>query len=46
MFFTQAVCPFCREPGNLADDDDIALAYYAKLDILLKAMRHSRALSL
>jgi hypothetical protein len=34
----QAVCPFCREPSNLAEDDDIALAYYAQLDILLKAV--------
>ena len=25
-----------REPTNLANDDDAALAYYAKLDILLK----------
>lgn len=33
---SQAVCPFCREPSNLAEDDDIALAYYARLDILLK----------
>merc|ERR1719209_1856423 len=33
---SQAVCPFCREPTNLANDDDAALAYYAKLDLLLK----------
>merc|ERR1719187_2909829 len=25
-----AVCPFCQEPSNLADDDDVALAYCAK----------------
>ena len=31
-----AVCPFCQEPANLADDDDVALAYFAKLDIVLK----------
>ncbi len=31
------MCPFCREPSNLAEDDDIALAYFAQLDILLKA---------
>jgi len=33
---SQAVCPFCREPSNLADDDDVALDYYAKLDQILK----------
>ena len=36
-FVVKAVCPFCREPSSLAEDDDIALAYYARLDILLKA---------
>lgn len=35
---SQAVCPFCREPSNLADDDDAALTYYAKLDLLLKGI--------
>jgi hypothetical protein len=38
LIIFQAVCPFCREPSNLAEDDDIALAYYAQLDILLKAV--------
>ena len=33
---SQAVCPFCREPANLADDDEVALDYYAKLDQILK----------
>ena len=33
---SQAVCPFCREPKNLAEDDDLALDYYAKLDQILK----------
>ena len=32
----EAICPFCNEPSNLANDDDVALAYYAKLDIVLK----------
>ena len=31
----QAVCPFCSEPSDL-QDDDVALQYFAKLDILLK----------
>ena len=26
----------CREPSNLAEDDDLALDYYAKLDQILK----------
>ena len=30
------MCPFCQEPNNLVDDDDVALTYYAKLDLLLK----------
>ena len=33
---SQAVCPFCMEPKNLAEDDDLALDYYAKLDQILK----------
>ena len=33
---SQAVCPFCREPANLAEDDEVAFDYYAKLDQLLK----------
>ena len=33
-------CPFCHEPAGLADpdDDDLATAYFAKLDILLKSL--------
>ena len=36
----EAVCPFCREPANLADDDDeeVASAYFARLDNLLKTV--------
>ena len=33
---SQVVCPFCREPSNLAEDDEVALDYYAKLDQILK----------
>jgi len=32
----QAVCPFCQAPGDLGEDDDVALKYFADLDILLK----------
>lgn len=33
-------CPFCNEPSNLEnpEDDDMASAYLAKLDILLKSI--------
>ena len=34
-------CPFCHEPAALADPDDaddIATAYFAKLDIMLKSL--------
>merc|ERR1712106_512261 len=33
---SQAVCPFCREPANLAEDDEVAFDYYAQLDQILK----------
>ena len=33
---SEATCPFCMEPKGLADDDDLAADYFAKLDVLIK----------
>ena len=33
---SEATCPFCMEPKGLADDDDLAANYFAKLDVLIK----------
>ena len=33
-----AVCPFCSEPANLADDEELAMDYFTHLDILLKGI--------
>ena len=35
---SEATCPFCLEPKNLAEDDDKAANYFAKLDVLLKPL--------
>ena len=35
---SEATCPFCQEPTGLADDDDLAANYFAKLDVLLKPL--------
>lgn len=35
---SEATCPFCLEPKKLADDDDLAANYFAKLDVLLKPL--------
>ena len=35
---SEAVCPFCQEPKNLAEDDELAADYFAKMDILLKSL--------
>ena len=35
---SEATCPFCLEPKNLADDDDLAANYFAQLDVLLKPL--------
>ena len=35
---SEATCPFCLEPKTLADDDDLAANYFAKLDVLLKPL--------
>ena len=32
---SEATCPFCMEPKGLADDDDLAADYFAKLDVLI-----------
>ena len=33
-----AVCPFCSEPANLAEDEELAMDYFTHLDILLKGI--------
>jgi E3 ubiquitin-protein ligase RNF31 len=33
-----AVCPFCSEPANLAEDDELAMDYFTHLDIMLKGI--------
>lgn len=33
---SEATCPFCMEPKGLADDDDLAADFFAKLDVLIK----------
>ena len=35
---SEATCPFCLEPKKLAEDDDLAANYFAKLDVLLKPL--------
>ena len=35
---SELVCPFCQKPEKLAEDDELAADYFAKLDILLKSL--------
>ena len=36
---SQAVCPFCREPANLAEDDEVAYMYLIESHIIFYFIR-------